>query len=346
MLEARAAGASAVLLIVRALAGPAGARCWPARPIWGSMPWSKSILEAELRSALAGGAPIVGVNSRDLDAFTIDTKRPGRSSAQVPAGSHRGGRERHRLPGRRGAAPRRAPMRSWSEPRSPRRRPRRPPARARRGAPACPLRSKICGLMRPGDAMSAIEAGASYLGVVFAGVQGGSPCRRRRDSRRAAGYRSSVSLAISRSTRSCGSSEAAGLSGAPSSTGSIRRADAARLQGSGLLVWRVVRLAGAGRSRCARRCDARRRRRAGRAASVPCAWRYGRPARSGLALEVERRLAGHTMVLAGGLTPATVARRGGTRSPRDRRCKSGVERLPGIKDPEKIARFHGGGVCP
>jgi phosphoribosylanthranilate isomerase len=51
------------------------------------------------------------------------------------------------------------------------------------------------------------------------------------------------------------------------------------------------------------------------------------------------RLAGVMMVLAGGLTPDTVARAVALVRPEVVDVSSGVEHLPGIKDPEKIARF-------
>jgi phosphoribosylanthranilate isomerase len=45
------------------------------------------------------------------------------------------------------------------------------------------------------------------------------------------------------------------------------------------------------------------------------------------------------MVLAGGLTPATVGAAVALVRPEVVDVSSGVERLPGIKDPEKMARF-------
>jgi phosphoribosylanthranilate isomerase len=58
-----------------------------------------------------------------------------------------------------------------------------------------------------------------------------------------------------------------------------------------------------------------------------------------VAREARARLAGTTMVLAGGLTPETVAEAAGLVRPEVVDVSSGVEYLPGIKDPDKIARF-------
>jgi phosphoribosylanthranilate isomerase len=58
-----------------------------------------------------------------------------------------------------------------------------------------------------------------------------------------------------------------------------------------------------------------------------------------LAREARARLARATMVLAGGLTPETVGPVAALVRPEVVDVSSGVECLPGIKDPEKIARF-------
>jgi phosphoribosylanthranilate isomerase len=58
-----------------------------------------------------------------------------------------------------------------------------------------------------------------------------------------------------------------------------------------------------------------------------------------VARDARDRLTGHVMVLAGGLTPATVADAVALVRPEVVDVSSGVEGLPGEKDPEKIARF-------
>jgi indole-3-glycerol phosphate synthase len=84
ILEARAAGAAAVLLIVRAL----GNR------LAGLLRFAEGCslnalvevhTEDELRKALDAGATILGVNSRDLDTFAIDLKTAFGIVSQVPA---------------------------------------------------------------------------------------------------------------------------------------------------------------------------------------------------------------------------------------------------------------------
>jgi indole-3-glycerol phosphate synthase len=84
ILEARAAGAAAVLLIVRAL----GNRLSPLLGFAGSLGLDALVevhTEDELDAALDAGATIVGVNSRDLDTFTIDMEAALGLLARVPA---------------------------------------------------------------------------------------------------------------------------------------------------------------------------------------------------------------------------------------------------------------------
>jgi indole-3-glycerol phosphate synthase len=83
ILEARAAGAAAVLLIVRAL----GRRLLPLLRFVGESGLEALVevhTEDELGMALDAGATVVGVNSRDLDTFDIDTEAAFRIVAQVP----------------------------------------------------------------------------------------------------------------------------------------------------------------------------------------------------------------------------------------------------------------------
>jgi len=84
ILEARAAGASAVLLIVRALTAPRLRELLGCAAEWQLDALVEVHTSTELASALEAGARIVGVNSRDLDTFTIDTARAWDILGEVP----------------------------------------------------------------------------------------------------------------------------------------------------------------------------------------------------------------------------------------------------------------------
>jgi indole-3-glycerol phosphate synthase len=85
VLEARAAGASAVLLIVRVLGR---SRLESLLQYAGKLGLDALVevhTPAELGTALESKAEIVGVNSRDLDTFTIDVSSAGTLLRQVPS---------------------------------------------------------------------------------------------------------------------------------------------------------------------------------------------------------------------------------------------------------------------
>jgi len=131
---------------------------------------------------------------------------------------------------------------------------------------------------------------------------------------------------------------AAGLAGAQLH-GSYSRADAARLRAAGLLVWRVVRIAAPedldSLAEAALDADA--------VLVEPRVAGVGGGAGVALDLAVAReargRLTGVTLVLAGGLVPGTVGAAVALVRPEVVDVSSGVERQPGIKDPDKILRF-------
>jgi phosphoribosylanthranilate isomerase len=133
-------------------------------------------------------------------------------------------------------------------------------------------------------------------------------------------------------------SRAAGLTGAQLH-GAYARPDAARLRDAGLMVWRVIRIAAPqdldALSEAALDADA--------VLVEPRVAHAGGGAGAALDLAVARearaRLAGGTMVLAGGLLPGTVGAAVALVRPEVVDVSSGVEHLPGIKDPDKIARF-------
>lgn len=200
-------------------------------------------------------------------------------------------------------------------------------------------RVKICGLTRPRDAERAAEGGASYLGVVFAG-----------GSRQVSLAEAARIVAAARGVPVFGvfvtqpvdqliaTARAAGLAGAQLH-GPYDRAAAARVRAAGLAVWRVVRIAAP--ADLDRLPDA-----ALDADAVLIEPRVaGADGGAGVSLdlatavEARRRLPGAVMVLAGGLTPETVAAAVALVRPEIVDVSSGVESLPGIKDPDKIARF-------
>jgi indole-3-glycerol phosphate synthase len=84
ILEARAAGAAAVLLIVRAL----GSRLQLLLRYAADLRLDALVevhTAAELDTALEAGGSIIGVNSRDLDTFEIDMESAWKIVARVPA---------------------------------------------------------------------------------------------------------------------------------------------------------------------------------------------------------------------------------------------------------------------
>ncbi|HUF36072.1 MAG TPA: indole-3-glycerol phosphate synthase TrpC [Gemmatimonadales bacterium] len=85
VVEARAAGASAVLLIVRALTADRLRGLLAATAEQGLEALVEVHSAAELERGLEAGARIVGVNSRDLDTFRIDLDAAWALLARVPA---------------------------------------------------------------------------------------------------------------------------------------------------------------------------------------------------------------------------------------------------------------------
>ncbi len=75
VLEARIAGASAVLLIVRALTRERLSTLLAFTRANGLTALVEAHTAQEVRVALDAGADIIGINSRDLDTFTIDVRR-------------------------------------------------------------------------------------------------------------------------------------------------------------------------------------------------------------------------------------------------------------------------------
>jgi len=84
VLETRAAGADALLLIVRALEQDELATLLTATATLGMDALVEVYELDELRRALDAGATIVGVNNRDLESFEVDSGRTARLAPEVP----------------------------------------------------------------------------------------------------------------------------------------------------------------------------------------------------------------------------------------------------------------------
>jgi phosphoribosylanthranilate isomerase len=198
---------------------------------------------------------------------------------------------------------------------------------------------KICGIMQGSDAAAAASAGAAYLGVVFAGgPRAVTAAGAREVVAAAAGVPVLGVFAEQSPDEILRIAEVSGISGAQLH-GAYSPGDAVRLQNHGLRIWRVFRLAtgtdlaaleGAEVGADAVLVEPKvPHARGGTGASLDL----------GLASEARRILAGHPMALAGGLRPDNVGNALTQVRPEIVDVSSGVERLPGIKDPHQITRF-------
>jgi phosphoribosylanthranilate isomerase len=201
------------------------------------------------------------------------------------------------------------------------------------------VETKICGLTRPADAALAAEAGAAYLGVVFASGPRVVTVATAREVVAAAAGRPVLGVFGRQPVGEIeAAARAAGLSGAQLH-GEYSTADAVRLRDAGLVVWRVVRVRHAsdadGAARLADAADLvlvePRVAHADGGAGVALA--------SDLAVRARVVLRGRRMGVAGGLTPETVGAAVALVSPEVVDVSSGVESQPGIKDPARIRRF-------
>jgi phosphoribosylanthranilate isomerase len=194
--------------------------------------------------------------------------------------------------------------------------------------------------MRAEDARRAAEAGASYLGVVFAGGPRAVTQEAAAEVVAASGGVPVLGVFADQTVDTilqiC---DQAGLSGAQLHGRRHTGREAERLRTAGLLVWRVVRIAAPADLAVLE---------AARFASDAVLVESRSPVAlggTGISLELalgqaaRERLAGHPMVLAGGLTPETVAEAIAKVRPEIADVSSGVELRPGIKDHTKIVRF-------
>lgn len=197
---------------------------------------------------------------------------------------------------------------------------------------------KFCGMMQGQDAAAAVDAGAGYLGVVFASGPRRVSQQQAREVVAAAAEVPVLGVFVDQSPDEIlRIAEFCELAGAQLH-GPYTAAEAGRLRAGGLKVWRVVRLAGRpdlrGVEGAEEEADAvlieprvpNRLGGAGISLDLP------------LAVEARRRIVG-SMVLAGGLRPDTVGAALASVRPDIVDVSSGVEHRPGIKDPQKMKQF-------
>jgi phosphoribosylanthranilate isomerase len=201
---------------------------------------------------------------------------------------------------------------------------------------------KFCGLTRVVDAARAVECGASFVGVIFAGgprelaateardVLDGARGAARRVGVFGVDFRSRLPQVLAGATL-----DVVQLHGDPTAADVV---DARRLFGG--VVWAALRMAGSDvpahatglfAEADAVLIDARvTGRLGGTGAALP--WASAAPA-------LDRARAGATLVLAGGLTPENVGEAIRALRPDVVDVSSGVESAPGIKDHERMAAF-------
>ena len=89
VLEARAAGADLVLLIVAALAQPVLTRLHSLILDLGMTPLVEAHSASEVDTAVDLGADVIGINARDLSSFALDRDLFGTLAGRIPASSVR-----------------------------------------------------------------------------------------------------------------------------------------------------------------------------------------------------------------------------------------------------------------
>jgi indole-3-glycerol phosphate synthase / phosphoribosylanthranilate isomerase len=321
VMEARAYGADAVLLMLSVLEDADWRACHEACLALGMDALTEVHDRGELERALALGAPIIGINNRDLKTLQVDLGVTERLARLIP--------EDRLVVCESGIASRDdvlrlAPLIDWFLVGTRLSRGGRPDQSARTLVVG---RVKVCGLTRPEDALVAWQAGATFGGLIFAPD---SPRRIDRDT--ATGVQSAAPLLdwvgvfrdqavgeVSHLARSLGLS-AVQLHG--NEDGAYARELRDRLP-AGCEIWKAVPGRAPLTSSCAFAADR----------LLLDSGPEGRLGGSGRVFDAEALadvdIGGH--VLAGGIRPENVeraARLGGWMID----VNSGVEQAPGIKD--------------
>lgn len=199
--------------------------------------------------------------------------------------------------------------------------------------------AKICGLTRPGDAALAARLGAAYLGVVFAESTRQVGPALARDIVKAADGVPVVGVFVSHTVDDIlRFRESVGLS-AVQLHGSYNLEVRIRLRREKLPVWVVLHISGPD--------DLERLPEHAEGATVlmleprvpGAVGGTGVALDLSLAQEARTRAGRMRLALAGGLRPDTLARAIALVSPDIVDVSSGVESAPGLKDPDRLARF-------
>ncbi len=204
-----------------------------------------------------------------------------------------------------------------------------------------PIPAKICGLTRAADAAAAVDLGATWLGVIFAGGPRQVTIEQARGIVKVAGQLPVIGVFGSQGTGEilhiC---RTATLSGAQLHAGATAAA-VAELRAAGLEVLTVARIADLAD------LDQLDQHRALDCPVVVEPRVAGQLGGTGVTLSLalaraaRERLTGRTMFLAGGLTPGNVAAAVAAVGPDAVDVSSGVEQIPGIKDQQRMADFLG-----
>ena len=170
LLEARSAGADTALLIVASLSPEELARLMAFSRNLGMEPLVEVATEGEMRTALAANASVIGINNRDLHTMEVDMSKTARLCRLVPANADivilslsgvatRADVESFIDAGASGILVGESLMRAPS-----------PPAFIREilALPHPRTLCKICGVRDAEAATWAVDAGADFIGMIFA----------------------------------------------------------------------------------------------------------------------------------------------------------------------------------